>query len=85
MLDFLKDNAIPLWIKIIMFVVVAEVLRRIFSSQDRKLWSKIKSVTKDNNPMKVISKDGIWKCPSCLKGNVEASDVCDQCGQRILK
>ena len=33
MLDFLKDAEIPLWIKILMFVVVAEVLRRIFGSR----------------------------------------------------
>lgn len=67
MLDFLKDNTIPLWIKIIMFVVAAEVLRRIFSSQDKKLWSKIKSVTQDNKPMKVISKDGIRNALPVLK------------------
>lgn len=35
--------------------------------------------------LKVIPENGRWTCPSCNEANLEAYDVCSECGQEVEK
>lgn len=82
----LENANIPLWAKVVLVVIFAEIMRKILISKEKQ---REEVASKDRNngkpEIRVVVTEQKWKCPACDSTQPEMYDTCSQCGQPITK